>query len=383
MSGTGYSYQYLIVIVILLYSNNLLGQVTFVIDNLPENTPETDTIYISGNFEGWTGGQHNYALKSVKGKHFFTLPKASTKTLEFKFTRGSWATVEVDENGVQIDNRTYSFSEQHDSLHLSISNWHDLSTSIGTASVNVHLLSEEFDMKPLNKKRRVWIYLPDNYADSTKKYPVLYMHDGQNLFDKTLAYSGEWGVDETLDKLNDSLGLELIVVAVDHGGKERIDELSPWDIKNYPNKVEGDLYVKFITENLKPYVDQHYRTLRETDHTAIMGSSLGGLISFYAAITYPNVYGKAGVFSPSFPLVNEEIEIPQNNPELKKLKLYFMSGDLEGSDMVQQMNQMSAKMIRSGIPEKNIETRVVKDGKHNEKLWNEEFESAIIWLFKN
>lgn len=352
------------------------------IDDIPENTPSNDTIFISGNFEGWTGGQDSYKLKFTEGKYVYTFTEFEDKPIEFKFTRGSWATVEVDNEGLQTENRTYSFAHKNDTVYLSISQWHDSSPEKTTASKNVHILSENYDMSPLNKKRRIWIYLPEEYEKSNRKFPVLYMHDGQNLFDKSLSFSGEWGVDETLDKLQDSLGLELIVVAIENGGQERIDEYSPWNLKNYPTKVLGDQYVKFITENLKPFVDREYRTLRDAPNTGIMGSSLGGLISFYAAIEYPGVFGKAGVFSPSFPLVDDEIAISQNDPELQKLKMYFMSGGREGHDVVNQMTRTSEKMIRSGLPEKNIRVLVNPDGQHNEKLWNTEFESAVIWLFK-
>ena len=383
MVKIGCSHTYLILIFIVFCSELLSGQVTFVIDDIPKNTPANDTIFISGNFEGWTGGQDNYKLKLIDGKHVYTFSEMEDKSIEFKFTRGSWSKVEVDHEGIQTKNRTYSFTHNNDTVNLSISKWHDSSPEKTTASKNVHILSENYNMSPLNKNRRVWIYLPEEYKKSDKKFPVLYMHDGQNLFDKSLSFSGEWEVDETLDKLQDSLGLELIVVAIDNGGQERIDEYSPWKLKNYPTKVQGDQYVKFITENLKPYVDREYRTIKDAQNTGIMGSSLGGLISFYAAIEYPEVFGKAGVFSPSFPLVDDEISISQNDPELQKLKLYFMSGGREGHDVVNQMNQTSEKMISSGLPVKNIHIQVNPEGEHNEKLWKEEFESAVIWLFKN
>ncbi|UCE93603.1 MAG: alpha/beta hydrolase [Flavobacteriaceae bacterium] len=376
-------YHCVFLFLLMTCSNLLSGQVTFVIDEIPENTSVNDKIFISGNFEGWTGGQDKYKLKPLEGKYVFTFNEMDGKSIEYKFTRGSWATVEVDNEGLQIENRAYSFTQKNDTVNLSISQWDDFITAKSTASKNVHVLAENYDMLPLNKKRRVWIYLPQGYETNQKKYPVLYMHDGQNLFDQTLSFSGEWKVDETLDKLKDSIGPELIVIAIDNGGAERIDEYSAWNIKNYTTKAEGDQYIKFITENFKPYVDENYRTLKEAENTGIMGSSLGGLISFYAAIKYPEVFGKAGVFSPSFPLVDEEIEISERNPELQKLRIYFMSGGLEGHNMVQEMKLMSEKMIRSGIPDRNIHTRVNPYGEHNEKLWKEEFESAVIWLFAN
>ncbi|MCA0932764.1 alpha/beta hydrolase [Lutimonas saemankumensis] len=376
------SYHYVYLFFFAICSNLVSAQVTFVIDEIPENTPVGEKIFISGNFEGWTGGQDKYKMKSMQGKYVYTFNEMDERPIEFKFTRGSWATVEVDHEGLQMENRTYSFKRENDTVNLSISRWHDFSPAKSTASKNVRVLDENFDMLPLNKKRRIWIYLPEEYENDQKKYPVLYMHDGQNLFDATTSFSGEWQVDETLDKLKDSIGLELIVVAIDHGGAERIDEYSPWNLENYPTNAEGDQYVRFISENLKPYVDENYRTLKEAENTGIMGSSLGGLISFYTAIEYPEVFGIAGIFSPSFPLVDEEIEISQRNPELQKLRIYFMSGGREGHNVVKEMKLMSEKMIQSGIPVENIYTRVNPVGEHNEKLWKAEFERAVIWLFE-
>ncbi|WKK66213.1 alpha/beta hydrolase [Lutimonas zeaxanthinifaciens] len=383
MLKIGCSYHHLILIFLLLYSELLSGQVTFVIDEIPDNTSPEDSIFISGNFEGWTGGQNNFRFIPGEGKYFYTLNELGEKSIEFKFTRGSWASVEVDQEGLQIENRTYTFSHKIDTVKIGISQWHDFTPEHSTSSKNVHLLSENYNMFPLEKKRRVWIYLPEGYETNNKSYPVLYMHDGQNLFDNSTAFSGEWEVDETLDKLQDSMGLEIIVVGIENGGVERINEYSTWNLKNYPTKAQGAQYVRFITENLKPFVDKQYRTLKEAEHTGIMGSSLGGLISFYAATEYPQVFGKSGVFSPSFPMLDEEIEINKSNPELQKLKIYFMSGGLESPDMVSKMTQISEKMIRSGLPEKNIKLRVNPDGKHNEKLWRMEFERAVIWLFEN
>ena len=169
----------------------------------------------------------------------------------------------------------------------------------GTAQPNVHVLPTPFLIPGLNRERTVRIYLPPGYEQGTRRYPVLYMHDGQNLFDDATAYAGEWGIDETLNELAKSRGLELIVVGIDNGGAERIHELNAWDNPQF-GKGEGEQYTAFIVEVLKPWIDQHYRTRPDRRHTAIMGSSMGGLISSYAISRYPQVFGKAGIFSPAY-----------------------------------------------------------------------------------
>ena len=125
------------------------------------------------------------------------------------------------------------------------------------------------------------------------------MHDSQNLFDNYYSFAGEWGIDETLNSLFNAGDYGCIVVGVDNGGVERINEYSPWVNASYGGG-DGDKYARFIVETLKPYIDQNYRTSPEREKTGIMGSSMGGLISFYIGLKYQEVFSKIGIFSPSF-----------------------------------------------------------------------------------
>jgi predicted alpha/beta superfamily hydrolase len=149
----------------------------------------------------------------------------------------------------------------------------------------VKIIGSNFFIPQLNRYRRIWIYLPVSYATSGKKYPVLYMHDGQNVFDDSTSFSGEWGVDETLDTLEIKTK-EVIVVAIDNGGDKRMNEYSPYDMDRF-GKGEGDLYVDFLVNTLMPYINRNYRTKKYGRNTFVAGSSMGGLISFlrYIAIS--------------------------------------------------------------------------------------------------
>ena len=259
----------------------------------------------------------------------------------------------------------------------------DLKARTSKASANVHVLSQEFDMGILERRRKIWIYLPEGYENSNKEYPVLYMHDGQNLFDKSTSFAGEWEVDETLDQLSESQALELIVVGIENDGQQRINEYVPYRLDKYDSRVEGAAYVQFITEVLKPYVDMNYRTLADREHTGIMGSSLGGLISFYASMEFEEYFGMAGVFSPSFELIDSEIRKEEIIKPLRQTRVYLMCGDQESQEMVPEMQKIVKEMTDLGFEPDNICTKVVKEGKHNEGLWLSEFESAVRWLFKN
>ena len=156
-----------------------------------------------------------------------------------------------------------------------------------SASKNVHVIDTAFYIPQLNRHRRIWIYLPASYSASRKKYPVLYMHDGQNVFDNATSYAGEWGVDEALDSLG-AKPREIIVVAIETGQQTRMSEYSPSD--NKYAKAEGEAYVDFLVKTLRPYINKHYRTKKCRKYNFIAGSSMGGLISFYALVKYPNKF---------------------------------------------------------------------------------------------
>ena len=245
------------------------------------------------------------------------------------------------------------------------------------SSASQQVSTFEIDAPQLNCKKKIWVYLPKSYAVNTaKKYPVIYMHDAQNLFDNNTAYAGEWNIDETLD----SIDANVIVIGIEHGNEKRLDELTPFKNAKYGGG-NGDKYLDFIVKTLKPYIDKTYRTKPLKSNTAIFGSSLGGLISYYAGLKYPDVFGKIGVFSPAFWYSNEIFELTKNTKKLKA-KIYFMCGDNEDAEMVRDLNKMvylvdSIRCHCLGL----TKTEIIKGGQHNEKLWRENFKKAYLYLF--
>ncbi len=229
----------------------------------------------------------------------------------------------------------------------------------------------------LGGERKVWVYLPDNYKEASDKFPVIYMHDGQNLFNSFNAYAQEWYIDEKLDSLN----AKCIIIGIEHGGDKRPDELAPYKNDKFGGG-DADAYLDFLVNNVKPYVDGHYNTLKDKNNTTIFGSSLGGLVSFYAVLKYPKVFGKAGVFSPSF-WFNPEIYDLVHDTEKIDAKIYFMAGDHESSDMVSDMERMEELIKPKLKSKKHFYKKIVHNGRHNEKLWANEFDDAYLWLMEN
>lgn len=248
-----------------------------------------------------------------------------------------------------------------------------------TASPQVQIMDTSFPMKSLGRERRICIYLPADYNNSNRRYPVLYMHDGQNLFDNRTSFMGEWGVDEMLDEQR----VPYIVVAVDNGGDRRMNEYNPFDNERF-GKGEGAAYLEFLVKELKPYVDRHYRTLKKARYTAIAGSSMGGLISFYAGVWYPSTFGQIGVFSPSFwiqPGPDTHAAQALNRRRHGRQQYYFYAGARESQTMVLDMEKVISS-LQTVVPPAQIEKRISPIGEHNEMAWRLEMPRFLNWLKK-
>ena len=253
--------------------------------------------------------------------------------------------------------------------------WITSVTSAQESSASKNVSTFTIEAPQLKTTKKIWIYLPEDYSATAKKYTVIYMHDAQNLFDSKTAYSGEWIVDEKLD----SLKVPVIVVGIEHGNDKRIDELTPFKNEKYGGG-NADNYLDFIVKTLKPYIDKNYRTKPKAKNTIIMGSSLGGLVSYYAILKYPETFGKAGVFSPSFWFSNDIYTLTEKAPKIKT-KIYFLCGDKESDDMVKDMTKMERLLDTKRCYCLHLtKSKIVKGGEHNEKLWRDGFVKAVLWL---
>lgn len=356
------------------------AQTTIILSHVPSYTINDAQIFIVGNFNSWNPGDLNYKLqKNSDEKYQINLNIAQGTNIEFKFTQGTWGTVEKSENNAEISNRELTIG-LNDTIYLSVENWSN-SSSNSTASENTQILTDSFYIPQLNRYRTIRIYLPADYKTSTIKYPVIYMHDGQNLFDDLTSFSGEWKVDESLNSLISEDFRKVIVVGIDNGGTERINELTPWPNPNYGGG-DGDKYVRFIIETLKPYIDLNFRTLPDRQNTSIWGSSLGGLISLYAVLKYPEIFGKAGVFSPSLWFNDSIYSLAANSNISFKNKIYILAGGNEGdASVISNCERLINTLKSNNYCTDSINFKSVPSGTHSEKFWSEEFPDAFKWLF--
>ncbi len=373
---------FLSLLLLICFNGQVKSQAVFIIDSVPDYTPGEDFIYMAGDFNGWNPGDVNHKMtKNDDGLWEAVIDGFPDGiTINYKFTRGNWANVEKGPAGEEIDNRAFTFGNG-DTVHVIIYNWADFGGGgNSTAADNVTIIDEDFYIAQLERTRRIWLYLPPDYEASNAFYPVLYMHDGQNLFDEITSFAGEWEVDETLNNLAQQGYQVPIVVGIDNGGTYRIDELTPWYNEEYDAGGQGDQYLDFIVETLKPYVDEHYRTLPEREHTGIMGSSLGGLISCYGALKYQRVFSKSGVFSPAYWINNDSIwHFVHQSGYSDEIWFYQNIGENEGAMNILMMQTMEDSLRQIGY--ESVASKIIDNGEHNEQTWRDDFGNAYLWLF--
>lgn len=242
----------------------------------------------------------------------------------------------------------------------------------------------------LGNQRDILVYTPASYHRTTRRYPVVYMHDGQNLFDPRTSFAGEWGVDRALARAPRK-GRRAIIVGIPNMGVDRMREYSPWRDGRHGGGG-GDAYVDFIVHTLKPIIDERYRTEPGRATTGIMGSSLGALISLYAFFRAPASFGFVGVLSPAFwfaeggifPFVQDAANVAG--------RIYLDVGMREGAGTLSNARSMrdllSAKGYTEGsgtrAPDAGGARRLkyVEDaqGVHNEAAWGRRLRDAFPFL---
>lgn len=375
------SFASMILILSLCFSVDITNaQMTFEVTSTHQLTPLLDDIYIAGSFNNWNPADENFKLTADGNTWSITIPAQTESEITFKFTRGTdWETVEGNELGGFIPDRSISY-QSGTTAQFEIAGWEDIS---GTHSVtqDVRILDMDFQIPQLNRTRRIWITLPEGYENSTATYPVIYMHDGQNLFDNATSFAGEWQADEAVAAEYLSCVDPIIVVGIDNGGAARIDELSPWLNDEYNEGGEGALYANFIVETLKPFIDDNFRTKPEREFTATGGSSLGALISMYMISKHNDVFSKAALLSPAF-WFNEEINnYVETHPLSSDSRLYFVCGTAESGSMVGDMQQMYDIVAEDQVPPANLTYQVVSGGQHSEFYWSQQFPGIYSTLF--
>ncbi|MEL7532333.1 MAG: alpha/beta hydrolase-fold protein [Bacteroidota bacterium] len=250
-----------------------------------------------------------------------------------------------------------------------------------TASPNVQILPDTILIDYLNEKRSLAIYLPTGYADDSVDYPVIYFLDGQSPFDQKIQEGQEWEIDEVIDSLA-LLGQEQAIVVGIYNSEARMTEYKPFpSTRWYSDRsgTTGDQHAEWIATDLKSWIDARYRTKKDPQSTIIAGASLGGLMSYYMLNKFPEVFGRAIVFSPSY-WVNELVySLHESNPKIKEQKIYFNAGELE-TPTVESIEKMHQILLDYGVPAANMKLDVETELGHWHMTWNAGFKKAYPWI---
>jgi predicted alpha/beta superfamily hydrolase len=242
----------------------------------------------------------------------------------------------------------------------------------------------------LENERDIYVYLPPSYAPTARRYPVIYMHDGQNLFDRGASFAGEWEADEAMEALSED-GIEAILVGVANVGDARIREYQPF-AHPYFGAGRGDAYLRFILETVKPIIDADFRTLTDRAHTGMIGSSLGGLITLYAFFRYSTHIGFIGALSPSLWIARTSLRSFIESAPAPPGRIYLDIGTAEYSldsqrrwryDALNDYRGMRDLLIEKGYG-LNKSLMYVEDegGMHNEADWARRLPNALRFLLE-
>lgn len=351
----------------LVISVPLQAQVTFILD-LSAAAKTSEPLFLASNFNRWQAGDTNYRFQNG-----ILRCALSRRDLQYKICGRRWDIVEANADGTSRRNRN-GYYEDGDTVYLKVLAWENRGDHPPKGVFPLHGPQELYYQ---GDERKIWIYLPSDYQMSAKSYPVLYLQDGQNLFEGLEGSPDKWQIARLLD----SLKMDLIVVGINHGGTKRIAELSPFPQEKYGGG-QGDDYLDYVVGTVKTWVDKHYRSEPERAHTYIGGSSLGGLISMYALLKYPDTFAAALIFSPAYWFNLQVLEMAKTFPPKKRTFVYQVVGDQEGTMLEEFMRDLrESKSILNAHPQLwRHHSEIIPGGKHNEAFWRREFPKALNWF---
>jgi len=369
--------------------------VTWVV-SVPEDTPSNSKLFIAGNLPQLGPWQPNafQLQKHTDGTYRASLDIPIETSVEYKITRGTWATVEKSTEGTEIRNRTLIVRGSQE-VKIVVRNW-AIPKAKPKSTAKGDLRWREFPSQHLEDQRRITVWLPPQYRSETQmKFPVAYFLDGQNVFDNQRAAFGvEWEADETAGQMATSpTARPVILVAIDNS-KNRISEytFAADSISGRTTGGDGEQFLKFITDELKPRIDQEFRTLRSPDSTALIGSSLGGLFVLHALHKRPDIFGKGVAMSPSlFWARNHTLDLfssedTLDHPQVLQ-RIWLDMGSQEGDTAAGQARAVEQTKALAILIEKNfprrflIHTMIDPDAKHHESAWARRLPLALDFLF--
>jgi predicted alpha/beta superfamily hydrolase len=361
---------------------------------VPPETPANAEVWLSGNHAAlgkWSGAGVRLP-RTPDGRYSATVLVPANIQLEYKVTRGSWETVEKRISGQELPNRTLNVGSRPERINISVARWADqvpTGSSQRTLTGNIRYL-RGVASRFLKNKRDVIVWLPPDYDnDPRRRFPVLYMHDGQNLMDSATAFAGEWHVDETAQQLVQSGEVEPLIIVGIYNTKARFGEYTPVKGTGEHAHLGGgnaDAYGRFLVEELKPMIDRTFRTRKGPQDTGLAGSSLGGLVTLHLGLKHPGTFQRLAVVSPSVFWANKDILARVNAVKKKPpLKLWVDIGTRESEDSQETVED--ARLLRDALEAKgwklgtDLQYEEVPGATHSESAWAERFDDILRYLY--
>ena len=346
--------------------------------------PEGSKLFITGDQEqlgDWDAGSVPLD-EQADGSWMKTFVFAAGSRLEYKITRGTWETEAVDADGAVPGNAVMTV-RSNETVNIVVATWKDILHKQTvrkvegqiTGAVKYHRQMEGEGINP----RDVIVWLPPSYAKSRRKrYPVLYVQDGQNAFDPATSFTGvTWQLDKNADRLIRDGRMEEILIVGIYNTADRREE--------YSDSPKGHDYMRFVVKKLKPFVDKQYRTMPGREHTAVMGSSLGGLISFLLAWDYPQVFSQAACLSPAFEHRDIDVVplVAKYKGRSKNIRLYIDNGGVGVDEQLQpgceaMMSALQTHGFRIGD---NLEWYRDPEAEHNEQAWSKRVWRPLVFFY--
>lgn len=364
---------------------------------VPDNTPD-EPIYLACDRNGWT--PNDPALRMTReGSTYVTRVSGLTDRARIacKFTRGSWSTVERTDRGDELANRAIDFDPAHPIVALYVERWADQPAPSHTRSGTVRSLGAVM-IPQLGRARSTWVYLPPGYDGGVERYPVLYLYDGQNVFDaRTAAFGREWTVDEALEALFYERRLGgVIAVAVANGAAERPCEYNVFAADPHPGCVSGaasgDSVNAFYADTLKPRIDREFRSDPDRARTAIMGSSMGGSMATRLGWQRSALFSRVAALSPSYQnRAGATAAMPEfvrtTRPQLpfrfhQDMGSVEQIREIDAGTLVANMNAVRDAARAAGLSDDAQQALVIEGAAHNEDAWAARVRPVLSWLFQ-
>jgi predicted alpha/beta superfamily hydrolase len=347
--------------------------------NIKQGMPEDSELYITGNLPELGNWDPAGVKLNQIGKNDWEIelhPELGN-IIECKITRGCWKTQGVYNEGEVPPSNLVIRANKNREVSIQIIDWLDKQVIESDPVVGKVITHSEVPGASLKYKRTFQVWLPENYAKTSEPFAVLYMHDGQNLFEPAESFAGvDWKVDETISKMLHTNRIHNCIVVGIPNSPDRMQELNLFT-------DDGEKYADYIVNEVKPFIDAHYRTIKSPEFTGIMGSSMGGLMSFQMACKYPHIFGLSGCLSPAFPrtygqifeLVKDKSVIPSS------VKFYLDTGEFE-PPIVETYFRMMKILKEHGLQEgHNLLGFYDENATHCEAAWAKRLHIPLEFMF--